>query len=130
MINDLFLKKALNISKEYLMITNDINMYEKMVSEILNSLDSNSKELEDLKEKINSNKITDIEFAKSEMLNIIINLEDDTNKTGKHINILNERIEKLRKDEVDLYREIREKYPEMFDDDIKEEIQSYIKSLS
>jgi chromosome segregation ATPase len=130
MINELLLKKALNIRKEYVRITKDINVYENMVSGILKSLGKNSEELEDLKKKIDDKKVTDVEFAKSEMLKIIIDLEQEANKTGEHINKLNQNIESLRKQEIDLYSEIKEKYPNMSDDEIKKEIQDYIKNLS
>lgn len=130
MINEILLRKALNIRKEYLQITKDINTYEKMVSSILRSLEKNSNELEHLKSKIDNKQISDVEYAKSEMLKIIINLEQESNKTIEQINRLNKNIEDLKKQEMDLYREIKEKYPEMNDVDIKEEIQSYIKNLS
>jgi uncharacterized coiled-coil DUF342 family protein len=130
MIQELLLKKALNIRKEYNKITKDINVYENMVSGILKSLGKNSEELEGLKKKIDDNKLTDVEFAKSEMLKIILDLEQEANRTGEHINILNKNIEGLRKQELDLYREIKEKYPEMSDEQIKKEIQDYIKNLS
>jgi chromosome segregation ATPase len=130
MIHELLLKKALNIRKEYVRITKDINVYENMVSGILKSLGKNSEELEDLKKKIDDKKVTDVEFAKSEMLKIIIDLEQEANKTGEHINKLNQNIESLRKQEIDLYSEIKEKYPNMSDDEIKKEIQDYIKNLS
>jgi len=130
MIQEFLLKKALNIRKEYNKITKDINVYENMVSGVLKSLGKNSEELEDLKKKIDDNKVTDVEFAKSEMLKIILDLEQEANRTGEHINILNKNIEDLRKQELDLYREIKEKYPEMSDEQIKKEIQDYIKNLS
>lgn len=130
MIHELLLKKALNIRKEYVRITKDINVYENMVSGILKSLGKNSEELEDLKKKIDDKKVTDVDFAKNEMLKIIIDLEQEANKTGEHINKLNQNIESLRKQEIDLYREIKEKYPSMSDDEIKKEIQDYIKNLS
>lgn len=130
MIQEFLLKKALNIRKEYNKITNDINIYENMVSGILKSLGKNSEELEGLKKKIDDNKLTDVEFAKSEMLKIILDLEQEANRTGEHINRLNRDIEGLRKQELDLYREIKEKYPEMSDEQMKKEIQDYIKNLS
>jgi chromosome segregation ATPase len=129
MIQEFLLKKALNIRKEYNKITKDIDVYESMVSGILKSLGKNSEELQDLKNKIDDKKVTDVEFAKNEMLKIILDLEQESNRTGEHINILNQKIENLRKQELNLYREIKEKYPEMSDDKIKQEIQDYIKNL-
>lgn len=130
MIQEFLLKKALNIRKEYIRITNDISVYENMVSGILKSLSKNSEELEDLKTKIDEKKVTDVEFAKNEMLKIILDLEQESNRTGEHINNLNKKIENLKKQELDLYREIKEKYPEMSDERIKQEVQNYIKNLS
>jgi uncharacterized coiled-coil DUF342 family protein len=130
MIQEFFLKKALNIRREYLEITNNINTYENMVSGILKSLTKNSDELESLKKKIDDKKVTDIEFAKSEMLKIIMELEQEANKTGSHINKLNRDIDNLREQEIQLHKDIKERYPQLNDVEIKKEIQDYIKNLS
>jgi len=130
MIQEIFLKRAANIRKEYLRITRDINSYEKNVRDLLGALEQKSTDLESLKNKLDSNRINSPEEAKMELLNIIMEVEDETNKNEKYIDNLNKNIEKLKEDELLLFRDINQRYPEMSDPDIKNEIQSYIKKLN
>ena len=130
MIQEIFLKRAANIRKEYLRITRDINSYEKNVRDLLGALEQKSTDLESLKNKLYSNRINSPEEAKMELLNIIMEVEDETNKNEKYIDNLNKNIEKLKEDELLLFRDIKQRYPEMSDPDIKNEIQSYIKKLN
>ena len=130
MIQEIFLKRAANIRKEYLTITRDINSYEKNVRDLLGALEQKSTDLESLKNKLDSNRINSPEEAKMELLNIIMEVEDETNRNEKYINNLNKNIEKLKEDELLLFRDIKQRYPEMSDSDIKNEIQSYIKKLN
>jgi len=130
MIQEIFLKRAANIRKEYLTITRDINSYEKNVRDLLGALEQKSTDLESLKNKLDSNRINSPEEAKIELLNIIMEVEDETNRNEKYINNLNKNIEKLKEDELLLFRDIKQRSPEMSDSDIKNEIQSYIKKLN
>jgi len=130
MIQEIFLKRAANIRKEYLRITRDINSYEKNIRDLLGALEQKSTDLDSLKNKLDSNRINSPEEAKMELLNIIMEVEDETNKNEKYIDNLNKNIEKLKEDELLLFRDIKQRYPEMSDSDIKNEIQSYIKKLN
>ena len=130
MIQEIFLKRAANIRKEYLRITRDINSYEKNVRDLLGALEQKATDLDSLKNKLDSNRINNPEEAKMELLNIIMEVEDETNRNEKYINNLNKNIEKLKEDELLLFRDVKQRYPEMNDLDIKNEIQSYIKKLN
>ena len=55
MIQEIFLKRAANIRKEYLRITRDINSYEKNVRDLLGALEQKSTDLDSLKNKLDSN---------------------------------------------------------------------------
>jgi len=130
MIQEIFLKRAVNIRKEYLRITRDITSYERNVRDLLDALEQKSEDLNNLKDKLDSNRINSPEQAKMELLNIIMEVEDETNKNEKYIDNLNKSIERLKEDEISLFREIKQRYPEMNDIDIKNEVQSYIKKLN
>ena len=75
MIQEIFLKRAVNIRKEYLSIKYDISSYEKNIRDILNALESKAVDLNDLKKKLDENKIHDPEMAKSQLLKIMMELE-------------------------------------------------------
>jgi len=130
MIQEIFLKRAANIRKEYLRIRYDISSYEKNVKDLLWALEQKSTDLNELKVKLDSNRINSAEQAKTELLNIMMEIEDETNKNEKYVDNLNKNIEKLKEDEVFLFRDIKQRYPEMNDADIKEEVQNYIKKLN
>lgn len=130
MIQEIFLKRAYNIRKEYLGIRNNIDDYEKNVKSLLRKLEEKSFSLQDLKDKIDSNKIHDPEMAKSELLKIMMELEDEINNNDGYINRLNINIDKLKEDEISLFRDIKQRYPEMTDSEIKNEVQDYIKKLN
>ena len=130
MIQEIFLKRAYNIRKEYLGIRNNIDDYENNVKSLLRKLEEKSFSLQDLKDKIDSNKIHDPEMAKSELLKIMMELEDEINNNDGYINRLNINIDRLKEDEISLFRDIKQRYPEMTDSEIKNEVQDYIKKLN
>ena len=113
MIQEIFLKRAYNIRKEYLGIRNNIDDYEKNVKSLLRKLEEKSFSLQDLKDKIDSNKIHDPEMAKSELLKIMMELEDEINNNDGYINRLNINIDRLKEDEISLFRDIKQRYPEI-----------------
>jgi chromosome segregation ATPase len=130
MIQEIFLKRAYNIRKEYLGIRNNIDDYERNVKLLLRKLEEKSFSLQDLKDKIDSNKIHDPEMAKSELLKIMMELEDEINNNDGYINRLNTNIDRLKEDEISLFRDIKQRYPEMTQSEIKNEFQDYIKKLN
>jgi len=130
MINDLFLKKAVEIRKEYLKITKDIESYERSIRDLLKLIENSSSDLNDFMEKLNSNKIISSEDAKNDLLKIILNLENEYNNNEKQINLLNEGVENLKKSELNLFKEIKQRYSDISDSDIKKEVQEYIAKLN
>ncbi len=92
-------------------------------------IDTTSKDLDDFLEKLNSNYLNEPEEAKQGLLKIFMNLEDEYNKTSKSIDGAEEIIEKLKKQEIELFKDIKQRYPEMSDGQIRNEIQSYIDKL-
>ena len=60
MISEFYLKKALNIRKEYLSIVSNINLFENMAKDILKIIEGKLEELNTLQSKINEKKISNI----------------------------------------------------------------------
>lgn len=126
MIQEIYLKKALNIRKEYNSIVNKVDNYEKMAYKLISSIEERGKDLVSLKEKIESGKMHDVESAKDELMKIIISLEEEANVIDSAINSMNLRIEGLRSEESSLYKEIKQSYPNLEDHDIKSQVHKYL----
>ncbi len=129
MIQEIFLKRAALIRKEYLSTQKKTIDYEKSLKQLVGMIDTTSKDLDDFLEKLNSNYLNEPEEAKQGLLKIFMNLEDEYNKTSKSIDGAEEIIEKLKKQEIELFKDIKQRYPEMSDGQIRNEIQSYIDKL-
>ena len=130
MIQELYLKRSVKIRKEYLKIVNDINRYDKIAKDLISSLTGRTSELEELLKSLNENKISNPEAAKQELHNIIMQAEDDMNKVDLSIDALNKQIENLQKDELSLYREIRQTYFNLTDEEIRNQVQDHLRKLN
>ncbi len=130
MIQELYLKRAVTIRKDYLKIVTDIDKYENIAKDLSSSLVDRMEDLKDLLSKLNEGKVSNPEHAKQELHNIVLHTEDDINKVDISIEDLNKKIDKLRQDEVALYREMKQNYFNLSDDEIKNEIQEHLIKLS
>jgi hypothetical protein len=126
MINEIYLIKALNIRKDYLEILNDIDKYEKIAKDLSIVVESRMKDLYVLNDNIKKGLITNVEDAKDKFLNILLKTEEEVNGVDKTIEALNDKLDKLAKDETDLYNEIKSKYIDLSDEKIKTEISNYL----
>lgn len=130
MIQELYLKRAASIRKDYIKIMTDIRSYENIATQLSSSLESRMGDLESLLKKINESKNTNPDSAKDELHKIMVQIEDDINKVDTSIDSLNKKIDKLKDDEILLYNEIKKSYFNLSDDEIRKEIQSYLQKLN
>lgn len=127
MISELYLKRAVTLRKEYLKIITDIERYEKIAQSLSHSISSRTKDLENLLERLNQNKIHNADMAQQELQNIMVQTEDDINKVDVSIDKLNLQIENLAKEEVLLFKEIKNVYYQLSDEEIKSQVQTHLK---
>jgi hypothetical protein len=127
MISELYIKRAVKIRKEYLRLVKDINSYETIAHDLISSISNRKKDLENLLESLNQNRITNADIAKQKLDEIVIQTEDDMNKVDATIDSLNKKMDKLREEEMYLYREIKQVYSDIPDDDLKIYIQEALK---
>lgn len=131
MISEFYLKKALNIRKEYLSIVSNINIFENMAKDILKIIEGKLEELNTLQSKINEKRISNVESAKDSLLKIILDLEEESNNIEKSVNDLTSRIDKLKINEKELFADLRKNYQNLTNEEIKNQIHKYIdKKLS
>ena len=130
MINKLYLTKAATIRKNYLKLISDINSYEALAKGLINSIQVRTNELESLLENLNNGKVKGSDSAKDELHKIMISAEQDVQHVDKSINDIEKKMEKLKKVELSLYRDIKQTYIELSDSQIKSEIDEYLKELN
>lgn len=119
MISDLYLKRAVKIRKEYIKLVNDIQTYEKIAHDLISSISERKSDLENLLDSLNQKRISNPDVAKQKLDEIIVQTEDDMNKVDASIEVINKKMDKLREDEVYLYKEIKSVYSDFTDDEIR-----------
>ena len=126
MINEFYLKRALNIRKEYFVIISNIEEYENIAKNILSVIEDKISNLNSLKDQIDMKKVSSVESAKDSLLKIILELEDESNKVESVVDKMNRRIDSLKEEESLLYSDLKKEYPNASDDSIKKELHHYI----
>jgi hypothetical protein len=126
MIEERFIKRAIEIRKDYLKITRDISIYEAKAKQVLEKLESTVSKLNSIQDKIKSKDITNADDASKKIMDILLEVEREGERLEKVIDPLNLKIENLRVEENELYRLIKEKYPKITDQNIIQEIQKEI----
>lgn len=128
MISEKFLIKAANIRRDYLQLTNDIDSVEKKVKSIVNFLEHQQEKLEDISSKVEKGEIKSKEYAAEKALMIIMDLEKEAASYEVGVDDVNKKIEKLREDEIALFNELKTKYSNIPDKELKSIINDYLKS--
>lgn len=118
MISENLLQSAINIRRQYLKISNNMALYHKRAQEIVTTLEDSVKKLESLQESIEKDKNTSAEDSINKILNIIKDVEDEGQRLEQLVDPMNKEIEKLSKEENELYRMIKEKHSTLSDDEI------------
>ena len=126
MINQLYLKRAENIRRDYLKLVRELNNYDKMANQLAESIQLRVGQLNDLYKEIDSEKVSNVEAAKDKLNTIMINLERDVNSIDQKIKNINKKMDQLREDEVKLYKELKQKY-NTSDEELKNEINQHLK---
>ena len=126
MINQLYLKRAENIRRDYLKLVRELNNYDNMAKQLAESIQLRVGQLNDLYKEIDSEKVSNVEVAKDKLNTIMINLERDVNSIDQKIKNINKKMDQLREDEVKLYKELKQKY-NTSDEELKNEINQHLK---
>lgn len=123
MIDEVFLKSAINIRRQYLKVSNNMELYHKKAKDIVAKLEETLKKVEQLQKEIDIEKSVSKEESISRLMAILTDLEDEGSKLEKLADPMNKEIEKLSKEEVELYRQIKEKHKDLTDDQIIKSVQ-------
>ena len=127
MIEERFIKRAIEIRKTYLKVTRDISVYESRAKKTLATLENTMKKLSELQDNIKNKVVTNVDDASKKLMSILTEVEEEGERLEKLIDPLNLEIEKLRNEEQELYRLIKEKHPSITDKQIVDEIHKELK---
>lgn len=119
MIDDNFLKAAIRIRREYLKITNSLDIYKQRAGQVVKNLDDIIKKLEDIQEKAH-NKNAQSEPLLNEIQKVLTGVEDEGKRLESIIEPLNKELEKLGLQEQELWRNIKQKHSDIPDEKIVE----------
>jgi chromosome segregation ATPase len=128
MIDKQIIESAKIIRRDYLRTTSSINEYESDLKNLLSFLQEKIKKLEHIKDtqRVRGNEEHQVDVLVKDVLSELSSIEDEEKKLTNKIDKMNESLSKLRKDEEELYRVIKERYPEMTDDEMKDEIHRHL----
>ena len=128
MISEKFLIKAANIRRDYLQLTNDIDSVEKKVKSIVDFLEHQKEKLEDISSKVEKGEIKSQEYVAEKALMVIMDLEKEAASYEVGVDDVNKKIDKLREDEIALFNELKTRYSDIPDKELKSTINEYLKS--
>ena len=118
MIEEKYLKMSISIRRTYLKLINNLDLYHNRALKVSSNLTETLAKLDtiqeglDLKDKPSSKETLD------KILNILQEVEDEGKKLETLIDPINLEIEKLGREEQELYRQIVEHHPELTEDQI------------
>jgi len=128
MISEKFLIKAANIRRDYLKLNDDINKVENRIKSIVPFIEGQQDKLNDIKNKVEKGELKSKESFAEKALMIIMDLEKETASYEAGVDDVNKKIEKLREDEIALFNELKTKYSDIPDKELKSKINEYLKS--
>lgn len=121
MIDEVFLNSAINIRREYLKLSNNMELYHNKANEVVVKLEDIIKKIDEvLKDKQNTTQNESIE----KLMKILTEVEAEGSTLEKLIEPINKEIEKLNKEENELFRQIKDKHKDISDEDIFNVVQN------
>jgi len=121
-IDEIYLKQSFNIRMDFENINLLIVNREKEISKLKECIETLKSELKKDQKKIKGGD----KSIMNNVYRVLGDLEDTTQKLKGIIDPIEKKMEELRKDEVVLHETLKEKYPHVTDDELKESIINYI----
>ena len=132
MIREDFLLRAVRIRKNYLSLTNNLDVYLSKVESVSDRLEKTIGEITNIEQKYESSDKEDNKFESDktlkELLKIIGNVENEGKRLESIVNPLNKEIEKLSKEEVELYKLIKQTHSNLTEGQIVNSVKERLDS--
>ena len=126
MIDEKYLQKAIRIRRTYLKLINNMDLYRARATQISENLDKTLKDLDNFQKDLNKKdrkESIDEKALFEKLLKIIDNIEEEGKRLEKLIEPVNFEIEKLAKEEIELYNQILDGHSNLTEDQIVEKVQ-------
>lgn len=126
MIDEKYLQKAIRIRRTYLKLINNMDLYRARATQISENLDKTLKDLDNFQkdlDKKDRKESIDEKALFEKLLKIIDNIEEEGKRLEKLIEPVNFEIEKLAKEEIELYDQILDGHSNLTEDQIVEKVQ-------
>jgi predicted nucleic acid-binding Zn-ribbon protein len=132
MIREDFLLRAVRIRKNYLSLTNNLDVYLSKVESVSDRLEKTIGEITNIEQKYESSDKKDGKFESDktlkELLKIIENVENEGKRLESIVNPLNKEIEKLSKEELELYKLIKQTHSNLTEGQIVNSVKERLDS--
>ena len=126
MIDEKYLQKAIRIRRTYLKLINNMDLYRARATQISENLDKTLKDLDNFQKDLNKKdrkESIDEKALFEKLLKIIDNIEEEGKRLEKLIEPVNFEIEKLAKEEIELYDQILDGHSNLTEDQIVDKVQ-------
>jgi hypothetical protein len=120
MIDEKFIKSAIKIRREYLKLTNNLNFYKRKAEDVISNLQNIITKIEKIQNESENKNETNNSNIIMELTTILAQIEQEGRGVESLIQPLNIELEKLGLEEQELWRNIKNKYPDRSDLDIVE----------
>ena len=119
MIEEKYLKMSISIRRTYLKLINNLDLYHNRALKVSSNLEETIVKLDTIQESLDlKDKKTSSKETLDKLLDILQEVEDEGKKLEALIDPINAEIEKLGREEQELYRQIVEHHPELTEDQI------------
>lgn len=120
MIDESFIKAAIKIRREYLKLTNNLSFYKRKAEDVIENLEDIVTKIENIQQETENQSITNNDAVVFQLTKLLTEIESEGRAVESLIDPLNKEIEKLGLEEQELWRNIKNKYPNLSDEEIVE----------
>lgn len=122
MVDEKYLKMAINIRRTYLKLINNLDLYKNKATQVSEKLEETVNKLDNIKKEVDRKTAEKISVNEQEVFNKLLKILNEVEEEGKRledlVNPINLEIEKLAKEEQELFRQIVEHSPNLTEDQI------------
>ena len=120
MIDESFIKAAIKIRREYLKLTNNLSFYKRKAEDVIENLEDIVTKIENIQQETENQSITNNDAVVFQLTKLLTDVESEGRAVESLIDPLNKEIEKLGLEEQELWRNIKNKYSNLSDEEIVE----------